>query len=109
MRDSEPDLGNPNSGHGWLRPRPDGAKARCMGWPRCTGCAREAAMMDAVPGGANGPLGPTAGMTVPHVYARDVHSGAGNCVCGDALGSAVHTVAAPGVPIPAVLRPAART
>lgn len=36
----------------------------------------------------------------PHVYARDIYSGAGNCVCGAALGDARHTEAAPGVPIP---------
>jgi hypothetical protein len=36
----------------------------------------------------------------PHVYARSVHSGAGNCVCGATLGDSVHVMAAPGVPIP---------
>lgn len=40
----------------------------------------------------------------PHVYARDVQSGAGNCVCGRALGYRLHTEAAPGVPIPARMR-----
>lgn len=38
--------------------------------------------------------------TGPHVYARDVHSGAGNCVCGVDLGGRVHIQAAPGVPVP---------
>lgn len=41
----------------------------------------------------------------PHVYARDVHSGAGNCVCARGLGDALHVEAAPGVPIPAAMRP----
>lgn len=41
---------------------------------------------------------------LPHVYARSIHSGAGNCVCGRALGSSKHVQAAPGVPIPDELR-----
>lgn len=41
----------------------------------------------------------------PHVYARDIHSGAGNCVCGRSLGHPKHVQAAPGVPIPERLRP----
>jgi hypothetical protein len=41
----------------------------------------------------------------PHVYARDVQSGAGNCVCGGALGDSKHVQAAPGVPIPDRMRP----
>ena len=41
----------------------------------------------------------------PHVYARDVYSGAGNCVCGRALGDSRHIQAAPGVPIPDWTRP----
>ncbi|MGH9095589.1 MAG: hypothetical protein ACRDXE_10550 [Acidimicrobiales bacterium] len=32
-----------NSGHGHVRPRPDGVKARCGGPPICPVCAREAA------------------------------------------------------------------
>jgi hypothetical protein len=36
----------------------------------------------------------------PHVYARDVHSGSGNCVCGAALEHRRHTEAAPGIPVP---------
>lgn len=43
----------------------------------------------------------------PHVYARDIQSGAGNCVCGTDLGGWVHVQAAPGVEIPDRLRPAA--
>lgn len=39
-----------------------------------------------------------------HVYARDVHSGAGNCVCGSHLGHRLHTEAAPGVPLPSGMR-----
>jgi hypothetical protein len=42
--------------------------------------------------------------TKPHVYARDVHSGAGNCVCGSSLGDVVHVQAAPGVPVPDEMR-----
>lgn len=40
----------------------------------------------------------------PHVYARDVQSGAGNCVCGHHLGHRLHVQAAPGVDIPARCR-----
>lgn len=36
----------------------------------------------------------------PHVYARDIHSGAGNCVCGGGLGDPLHIQAAPGVDVP---------
>lgn len=36
----------------------------------------------------------------PHVYARDICSGAGNCVCGRYLEHSLHVQAAPGVPIP---------
>jgi hypothetical protein len=39
-----------------------------------------------------------------HVYARDIHSGAGNCVCGSDVGDWVHVQAAPGVPVPASQR-----
>jgi hypothetical protein len=41
----------------------------------------------------------------PHVYARDIHSGAGNCVCGSGLSDWVHVQAAPGVPVPDDMRP----
>jgi hypothetical protein len=41
---------------------------------------------------------------LPHVYARDVCSGAGNCVCGRGLGDDIHVQAAPGVEIPEALR-----
>jgi Putative phage serine protease XkdF len=53
-----------------------------------------------VPGceGLIGPFPPD--YSQPHVYARDIHSGAGNCVCGAALGEESHTEAAPGVPVP---------
>lgn len=55
--------------------------------------------------GWEGSIGPgPAQYGKPHVYARDVHSGAGNCVCGRALGSRLHTEAAPGVPVPERLR-----
>ncbi len=52
--------------------------------------------------GYEGTVGPFKGRQYfePHVYARDVHSGAGNCVCGADLGSRRHTQAAPGVPVP---------
>lgn len=36
----------------------------------------------------------------PHVYARNIHSGAGNCVCGLPLKASRHVMAAPGVPVP---------
>jgi hypothetical protein len=55
--------------------------------------------------GWEGSRGPTpSGYTSPHVYARDIHSGAGNCVCGLDLGARVHIQAAPGVPVPDRLR-----
>lgn len=48
--------------------------------------------------GANGSQGPFASeYALPHVYARDIHSGAGNCVCGSGLYAKLHTEAAPGV------------
>lgn len=51
--------------------------------------------------GWEGSIGPSpAQYHLPHVYARDVHSGAGNCVCGRALGDKRHVMAAPGVEIP---------
>lgn len=37
----------------------------------------------------------------PHVYARSVHSGSGNCVCGNHLEHRLHTEIAPGVPLAA--------
>lgn len=40
-----------------------------------------------------------------HVYARDVHSGAGNCVCGGAPGDTRHVQIAPGVDVPDWMRP----
>jgi hypothetical protein len=56
--------------------------------------------------GWEGSTGPFPGQyNLPHVYARDIHSGAGNCVCGRALGHSKHVQAAPGVPIPDHLRP----
>lgn len=55
--------------------------------------------------GEGGSLGPGRGQYGrPHVYARDVQSGAGNCVCGRDLPSVLHTEAAPGVPIPDGMR-----
>lgn len=51
--------------------------------------------------GANGSIGPgPADYCQPHVYARDITSGAGNCVCRAALGDELHTEAAPGIPVP---------
>jgi hypothetical protein len=56
--------------------------------------------------GWEGSIGPfPAQYGQPHVYARDVHSGAGNCVCGYHLGCALHVQAAPGVPVPDRMRP----
>lgn len=55
---------------------------------------------DDIPG-YEGTIGPFPdGYSRPHVYARDIHSGAGNCVCGMDLGDSRHVAAAPGVPIP---------
>ena len=55
--------------------------------------------------GVEGRIGPGRGQyNFPHVYARDVQSGAGNCVCGSSLGNAVHLQAAPGVFIPHAFR-----
>lgn len=61
--------------------------------------------IETVPGGCGsiGPFG-SAEYCQPHVYARDITSGAGNCVCGDVLGSDLHTEAAPGIPVPEVMR-----
>lgn len=51
--------------------------------------------------GYEGSQGPFRGQYgAPHVYARDVHSGAGNCVCGWDLGEDRHTEAAPGIAVP---------
>lgn len=48
--------------------------------------------------GANGSQGPfEREYTLPHVYARDIHSGAGNCVCGAGMDDTLHTEIAPGV------------
>lgn len=55
--------------------------------------------------GWEGSIGPGPGQYGrPHVYARDVTSGAGNCVCGRGLGHGLHVQAAPGVPVPASMR-----
>lgn len=98
------DIVTPNSGHGLVRPRPDGVKGRCGGPALCATCRAEVAAIEVVPGGC-GSTGPfPAEYADPHVYARDVHSGAGNCVCGSGLGDPLHVQAAPGVPIPKELR-----
>jgi hypothetical protein len=61
--------------------------------------------MDGIPG-CEGSIGPFPNeYAEPHVYARDVTSGAGNCVCGCALGDELHVEAAPGVPVPEGARP----
>jgi hypothetical protein len=55
--------------------------------------------------GWEGAIGPfPSEYTAPHVYARDIHSGAGNCVCGSDLGHRVHVQAAPGVEVPGRMR-----
>jgi hypothetical protein len=55
--------------------------------------------------GWEGSVGPFKSQyTDPHVYARSIHSGAGNCVCGAALGDEIHVQAAPGVPVPDGMR-----
>jgi len=53
-------------------------------------------------GGSTGPS--PSQYNEPHVYARDIHSGAGNCVCGMPVGHWLHIQAAPGVPVPDRLR-----
>lgn len=53
--------------------------------------------------GWEGSVGPSpAQYDQPHVYARDVASGAGNCVCGRVLRNRLHVQAAPGVALPEV-------
>lgn len=61
--------------------------------------------IETVPGGCGsiGPFG-SAEYCQPHCYARDITSGAGNCVCGAALPDDLHVQAAPGVPIPDEMR-----
>lgn len=55
--------------------------------------------------GWEGSIGPFSGQYWrSHVYARDVHSGAGNCVCGKDLGHDLHLQAAPGVDVPDSMR-----
>lgn len=55
--------------------------------------------------GWNGSQGPGPGQYgKPHVYARDIQSGAGNCVCGRDLVNWIHVQAAPGIPIPDSMR-----
>ena len=59
--------------------------------------------------GWEGSIGPgPAQYHLPHVYARDVHSGAGNCVCSLDLGHDRHVQAAPGVDVPERMRRASR-
>lgn len=64
----------------------------------------------AVPGscGSIGPFG-AAEYCQPHVYARDITSGAGNCVCGCPLGDELHTEACPGIPVPDSARSIAKS
>jgi hypothetical protein len=61
-------------------------------------------MSNQIPGweGSTGPFPNDYGN--PHVYARNIHSGAGNCVCGRGLLDDLHVQAAPGVPIPKWMR-----
>lgn len=55
--------------------------------------------------GWEGSIGPSpAQYGRPHVYARDIQSGAGNCVCGRHLGYRLHVQAAPGIEIPEFMR-----
>ena len=54
-----------------------------------------------IPPGWEGAVGPfESEYAEPHVYARDVMSGAGNCMCGGGLEDPVHIAPAPGVPFP---------
>jgi HK97 family phage portal protein len=51
--------------------------------------------------GYEGSIGPGKGQySEPHVYARDVCSGAGNCVCGASSRDPIHPELVPGVPNP---------
>lgn len=51
--------------------------------------------------GYEGSVGPGRGeYNEPHVYARDVQSGAGNCVCGRGPRDPIHPEVAPGFPNP---------
>lgn len=65
-------------------------------------------VVERVPGweGAPGPFPSEYGK--PHVYARSVHSGAGNCVCGLDAGHQLHVQIAPGVDVPDRLRYSSR-
>jgi hypothetical protein len=78
-------------------------------WLSCTQCppglpAATIVAPDLEPG-YGGTVGPFPGQYRRlHVYARDVRSGAGSCVCGRTLGHELHTEAAPGVPIPRAMR-----
>lgn len=55
--------------------------------------------------GWEGTIGPFPGQYgKPHVYARDVQSGAGNCVCGRDPGHRLHVQIAPGAPVPDWMR-----
>jgi len=57
------------------------------------------------PPGWEGSVGPfSGGYAEPHVYARDVYSGAGNCVCGSDVTDWVHLQAAPGIDVPERMR-----
>jgi hypothetical protein len=60
-----------NTGHGHVRPRPDGVKARCGGPALCAECARELAA--AHPG--------------PFQHDREVYLGDGLYASADAFGS----------------------
>ena len=56
--------------------------------------------------GWEGTIGPfPAQYSQPHVYARDIHSGAGNCVCAHGLWDARHIAPAPGIEFPKRRRP----
>lgn len=63
--------------------------------------------MDSAPSSL-GPL-TDAERTAPHVYARDITSAAGNCVCKAALGDEIHPFAAPGVEVPESARAIAKS
>lgn len=58
---------------------------------------KKAASKTASVPGWEGSVGPfPSEYTLPHVYARDIHSGAGNCVCGSGTDDPVHVQVAPG-------------
>ena len=86
------------------RTEPGGWSPVYQGWGEECGHQIRPDVPDGTPGW-EGTVGPFKGQYgKPHVYARDVHSGAGNCVCGHHIGYRLHVQVAPGIDVPARLR-----